>query len=194
MSTYGRNFEFRVQPHGGQRAGRYINPANGSAIVLGAPVLVDTAAGADENHRLEVNLATGAGSGTPANGLGGIAVYEWAPNAFSGDDPLLTLYSDKDTIPVGEPCYVVSGSEVKVVLRNTDANDFFGQRTYPARTMVAGVGIATPTVVVGDFLCPHSSPSDTNGYWQETSTASDAWLVVTHVDNDRKEVEARFVF
>lgn len=194
MSTYGRNFEFRVQPHGGQRAGRYINPADGANIVLGAPARVDTAAGADANGRLEVNLATGVGTGTPRPGMGGIPVFEWAPNAFSGEDPLLTLYSDRDYIPVGEPCYLVSGEEVKVVLRNTAVNNFFGQRTYAARTMVAGIGGSTPTVLVGDMLRPHDSPSDSNGYWQETSVASEAWLVVTHVDTDRDEVEARFLF
>lgn len=194
MSTYGRNFEFRVQPHGGQRAARYINPADGSNIVLGAPVRVDAAAGSDENGRLEVGLASGVGTGTPKPGLGGIAVYEWAPNAFAGTDPLLTLYSDRDYIPAGEPCYLVSGEEVKVVLRNTAENNFFGQRTYAARTMVAGIGGATPTVLVGDMLRPADVPNDTNGYWRETSVASEAWLVVTHVDAERGEVEARFLF
>ncbi len=194
MSTYGRNFEFRVQPHGGQRAGRYINPVDGDDIVLGAPVRVDTAAGTDGDGRLEVNLASGAGTGRPRNGMAGIAVYEWAPVAFAGDDPLLVTFSDKDYVPAGEPCYLVSGEEVKVCLRNTDAVNFFGQRTYAARTMVAGVGIATPTVEVGEMLLPHTSPSDTNGYWQVTTDEDDAWLVVTAVDNDRGEVEARFLF
>jgi hypothetical protein len=125
--------------------------------------------------------------------MAGIPVYEWAPSAFAGDDPLLTLYSDKDYIPAGEPCYLVSGEEVKVVLRNTSESNFYGQRTYAGRTMVAGAG-ATPTVAVGDMLRPHSSPSDSNGYWQETSDEDEAWLVVTHVDTARGEVEARFLF
>lgn len=191
MSTYGRNFEFRVQPHQGQRSGRFINPADGDEIPIGAPVVVDTAAGDDADGRLEVGLASGAEA--PVNGMTGIVVYEWAPSAFAGDDPLLTTYSDKDYVPVGEPCYVVSGAQVEVVLRNTEELSFFGQRTYPAKTMVAGLG-ATPTVGVGDYLRPHDTPSDSNGYWQETSDADEAWLVVTHVDVDRGEVQARFVF
>lgn len=191
MSTYGRNFEFRVQPHQGQRAGRYINPADGDAIPIGAPVAVDEAAGADADGRLEVGLASGAVA--PVNGLTGIAIYEWAYSAFAGDDELLTSFSDKDTIPVGGACYLVSGDQVKVVLRNTEEVNFYGQRTYPGRTMVAGMG-ATPTVDVGDYLRPHDSPSDSNGYWQETSDAAEAWLVVTSVDLDRGEAEARFVF
>lgn len=192
MPNYGRNFEFRVQPHGGQRAGRYKNPSTGSNIPLGAPARVDTAAGPDEDLRLRIGLASGA-SPEPRQGVAGIPVYEWAPNAFAGDDPLLVTYSDKDFIPAGEPCFLVSGEEVKVVLRNTAANNFYGQRTYPARTMVAGLG-ATPTVAVGDMLRPHNTPNDTNGYWVETSTRAEAWLVVTHVDTARQEVEARFLF
>lgn len=194
MSTYGRNFEFRVQPHGGQRAGRYINPADGDVIPIGAPARVDLVAGPDGDYRLEIALAEGVGTGTPKSGLGGIPIYEWSPSAFAGDDPLLVTFSDKDYIPVGEPCYLVSGDEVKVVLRNTDELSFFGQRTYAARTMVAGLSGATPTVSVGDMLRPQDSPSDTNGYWRETSVAAEAWLVVTHVDTDRGEVEARFLF
>jgi len=52
MSTYGRNFEFRVQPDGGQRASRYINPSDGDAIPFGAPVAVDEAAGEDGKREL----------------------------------------------------------------------------------------------------------------------------------------------
>lgn len=192
MSTYGRNFEFRTQPDGPGRQGRFINPADGARIPMGAPARVDLAEGSDPDGRLEVNLATGA-TPAPRPGLAGIPLYEWAPSAFAGDDPLLVTFSDKDYIPVGSACYIVSGPDTKVVLRNTPDNNFFGQRTYAARKMVAGVG-ATPTVVVGDMLRPHDSPSDSNGYWQETSTLAEAWLVVTHVDNVRNEVEAKFLF
>lgn len=192
MSTYGRNFEFRVQPHGGQRSGRYINPADGAAIPIGAAVVADTASGRDTDGRLEIGYASA--STEPVSGVHGIAVYEYAPNAFSGNDPLLTTYSDKDTIPVGKACYLVSGDEVVVVLRNTDEVDFYGQRTYDDRKMVDGLAGATPSVTVGEYLEPVSSPSDTNGYWQVTATKANAWLVVTAVDNTRQEVEARFMF
>ena len=58
--------------------------------------------------------------------------------------------------------------------------------------MVAGLG-ATPTVVVGDYLRPGVG-DDTSGYWTETATEADGWLVVTSVDATRQEVEARMTF
>lgn len=197
MSTYGRNFEFRVQPTGGERSGRYIN-GDTIDIPLGAPVRVDTTSGENTDKRLPVKLAAG-NTPAPRTGMAGILIHEWAPNAFSGSDPLLTVFSDRDYTPKpgsqeNSTGYLVSGPSVSVMFRNTDANNFFFQRTYAARKMVAGVAGATPTVVVGDLLRPHDTPNDTNGYWQETSTASEAWLVVTHVDNTRQEVEARFLF
>lgn len=191
MSTYGRNFEFRVQPHQGQRQARFIVPAGGDDIPFGAPVAVDAAEGLDVNGRLSVELVSG--DVEPINGLHGIAIYEWTYDAFNGDDSSMTVYSDKDVAPAGRPCYLVSGDQVKIVLRNTEDRSFYGQRDYAGRVMVAGLG-ATPTVAVGDYLRPHDTPSDDNGYWQETSDKADAWLVVTAVDVSRSEVEARFTF
>ncbi len=189
--TYGRNFEFRVPPHGGQRSGRfYLDETTDTPI--GAPVLVDTSGSEDSLGLLPVNLAT-TDQAKPDPGMGGILVYEHGPGGFAGDDPWLTTYSDKDKAPAGKSVQVVSGTDVKVVLRNTDDETFLNSRDYDGRVMVAGVGVATPTVVVGDMLTPGVG-DDTNGYWAETSTAANAWLIVTKVDNDRKEVEARVNF
>lgn len=192
MSTYGRNFEFRVQPHQGQRASRYVIPADGSDIPFGAPVAVDEAAGEDSNRRLPVALQDGAVG--PVPGIHGLAIYEWSYDAFAGDDALLVTYSDKDVAPAGRPVYLVSGQQVKVVLRNTVDRSFYGQRDYAGRVMVAGLSQATPSVAVGDFLTPQTSPDDSTGYWVETSDPDEAWLVITSVDPDRDEVEARFLF
>lgn len=192
MSTYGRNFEFRVQPHGGDRSGRFINPSDGSDIPIGAPVAVDTASGLDSDGRLEIALKDGAVA--PVTGMHGIVVKEYAAWAFNGDDEVLTTYSDKDLVKAGDPCYLVSGTYVKVLLRNTNTNDFFGQHTYTARTMVAEAGgAATPNVSIGDYLTPQTSPSGSAGYWVK-GTSTNGWLVVTSVDVDRGEVEARFTF
>lgn len=192
MSNYGRNFEFRVQPAQGQRASRYIIPATGTPIPMGAPVVVDVSAGNDVKGRLQLGEASGAAK--PQSGTAGIPVYEYTYDAFSGFDPVLTNYSDFGVVPVDRGCYLVSGDQVKIVLRNTVDHEFYSSgRTYTGRKMVAGLG-ATPTVAVGDYLRPHDTPSDSNGYWQETSTASDAWLVIEKVDTDRLEVEARFLF
>ena len=194
MSNYGRNFAFRVPPVGGQRAGRYATPALGSdgaghEFRLGQPVSVSGV----KNALGLAEVANGTQGAVPTPGKDGVLVYEYGPAAFAGDDPYLTTYSDKDTAPNGKAVQVVSGEEVKVVLCNTSTRTFLGARTYTGRTMVAGLG-ATPTVAVGDLLEPHSSPSDTNGYWQETATRANAWLVVTAVDTARGEVEARMLF
>ena len=196
MSTYGRNFEFRVQPQGGDRSGRYINPVDGDDIPIGAPVEVDTAAGLDGDGRLEIQLRDGAIA--PVTAMHGIVVKEYAAWAFNGDDPVLTTYSDKDLVKAGDPCYIVSGEYVKVVLRNTLADtyftDFHGQRTYAPRCMVAEAGASsTPNVSIGDYLTPQTTPTDTVGYWVK-GNSTNGWLIVTSVDADRGEVEARFVF
>ena len=190
MGTYGRNFEFRVPPVHGERNGRYAVPATGTAIPIGAPVVATAGADPTVLNMQPVTLATGATA--PITGVHGIALYEWAPAAFAGADPFLTTYSDRDYIPLGGAIQLISGPQVKVVFTNTTANTFLGLREYTGRVMVAGAG-ATPTVAVGDFLTPGVG-NDTDGYWAETGTAANAWLVVTSVDTNRGEVEARFVF
>ena len=182
--SYGRNFEFRVHPHGGERAGRYAVTAD---FPIGAPAKTTGSTNA-------LGLATVAAAddgAPPVPGKNGIVVFEHIN--YNGDDPLLTTYSDKGDAPAGKAVQLVSGTDVKVVLRNTEDRTFLTVRDYEGRTMVAGLG-ATPTVSVGDYLEPHSTPSDSNGYWQETSTLANAWLVVTKVDLSRGEVEARMLF
>lgn len=190
MGTYGRNFEFRVPPHGGQRGARYVLPTTAPAdLPIGAPVVVANGATPDEMGRLPVALATGAQA--PKPGLSGILVFEHAPAAYAGDDPFLTTYSDKDTAPRGRAVQVVAGDRVKVVFRNTEDRSFMGQRDYQGRVIVAGMG-ATPTVAVGDYLTPGTG-DDTAGYWAE-GTAANGWMVVESVDVARQEVECRMTF
>lgn len=189
MSNYGKNFAFRVPPMSSHRSGRHYLGGS-SDIPIGAPVTVDGST-LNDLGLSEATLATGATT-TPLPGQGGIAVYEYGPAAFAGDDPWLTTYSDKDTVPAGNAVQVVNGDYVKVVLRNTEDETFLNVRDYTGRTMVAGLG-ATLTLAEGDMLTPGTG-NDTAGYWAETSNASEAWLVITKVDNDRGEVEARLVF
>lgn len=190
MSTYGRNFEFRVPPHGTNRAGRFCVPSTGTRIPIGAPVKADTGAGLNTLSLQTVALATGAQA--PVKGLSGIAVYEYGPAAFAGDDPFLTTYSDKEDVPLAAAIQVVSGLDVKVVFRNTASSTFLNTRSYTGRTFVAGVG-ATPTVAVGDFLTPGDG-NTTTGFWKKDASATNAWLVITKVDSARDEVEARMLF
>lgn len=188
MSSYGRNFEFRVPPRSENRSGRYY--LDGSTdIPIGAPVVYS--GGAENGLGLQpVLLATGA-QDAPRPGQGGIAVYEYGPAAYAGDDPFLTTYSDKDTVPAGDAVQVVNGDYVKVVLRNTTDETFLETRSYTGRVMVAGLGATS--IAVGDLLTPGAG-NDDDGYYTETSTAAEGWLVVTKVDNDRSEVEARLAF
>lgn len=186
--SYTRNFEFRVAPQGGQRAGRF---SAESEIVIGAPVIVADGAEVDDLGLIPADLAAADANVKP--GLCGVAVYEYkGQEGWAGDDPYLTTYADKDTVPSGAAFQIVSGHGVKVCLRNTTARTFLNTRDYAGRTMVAGLG-ATPTLQVGDFLTPGAG-NDSAGYWKETSTDSDKWLVVTKVDNTRGEVEAVFLF
>lgn len=190
--SYGRNFEFRVPPHGGQRSGRFYLDED-AAVVIGAPVVVDTAGDENDLGLLPVNLETGAAA-RPKPGMGGVLVYEHKnAESFAGFDTALTTYSDIATVPAGKACQVINGSEVKVVLRNTDDSTFLNTRDYDGRKMVAGLGGATPTVTVGEYLTPGTG-DDTDGYWAVTADEANAWLVVTKVDNDRGELEARLLF
>lgn len=189
MGTYGRNFEFRAPPRGGQRGGRYAVPTTGSPIPIGAPLLVTAGASATSLELTVANLTTGASA--PKSGICGIAVYEWAPAWQAGSDPYLTTYSDRDTVPLGAAVQLVSGPDVKVVFTNTVASTFLTNRAYTGRVMVAGFG-ATPTIAVGDYLTPGTG-NDSAGYWAE-SNAANAWLVVTHISTARGEIEARFTF
>ena len=191
MSSYGRNFEFRVPPVHGERGGRYVfDPEASAAIPIGVPVKATGDNSDDFDGAVIVELATGAQ--VPQKGTCGIVVYEHAPAAYAGYDPALTTYSDIDTVPVGKMCQVVSGDRVKVVLRNTEDRTFLQSRDYDGRTMVAGLG-ATPTLSVGDMLTPGTG-NDSDGYWAETGTAANAWLLVETVDNDRGLVECRVAF
>lgn len=205
MGTYGRNFEFRIPPDAKNRAGRFATPTTllsgsgaggGSAapmaglIPIGAPVIANTGAGPTGLGLQPVQLATGAQA--PEPGLSGIAVFEYGPAAFAGQDPFLTTYSDLGVVPAGKALQVVSGPYVKVVFTNTVAFMFLGERQYAGRTMVAGMG-ATPTVAIGNFLTPGTG-DDADGYWAVTATAADAWMVVTGVDSVRQQVEARMLF
>ena len=191
MGSYGRNFEFRVPPQGGQRGARYVLPADAAAdIPIGAPVVVADGATVDEMGRLPVELATSAQ--VPKKGLAGIIVFEHAPNAYAGDDPVLTTYSDKGEAPRGRSVQVVAGDRIKVVFRNTADRTFMHVRDYPGRIMVAGTG-TTPTVAVGDMLSPGDG-NDDDGYWAETADATKAWLIVESIDAARGEVECRMNF
>lgn len=190
--SYGRNFEVIVPPHGRDRRGRFFLDST-TAVPIGAPGIYSL--GGDEGavNALGMNpviLATGADL-APTE-MSGIMVYEHAPNAYAGFDPVLTDYSDIDTIPAKGAVQLIRGEYVKVRFTNTAASTFLNTRSYAARTMVAPANLSS--IAVGDALNPAATPNDTNGYWKEATSAANAWLVVTKVDTARGEVEAQMTF
>lgn len=166
---YSRNFEFRVPPKGGQRAGRYVVDA---ATNIGAPVIVSGSPpniAVTEDDALPVTVA-GDAAGVPKNGFGGILVYEEIFTDFAGDSP-----SDAIQAPAGAKVQVVSGPDVKVAFRNSTALTI----------------VNMTNVDVGDGL-------DTvdGGTWAVTA-GSNPWLTVTDIDSTipgEEVVEARFNF
>lgn len=191
MASYGRNFDFRIVPDADDRAARYVlTLGSGTTLAIGAPVKVADGATPNSGYTeaLPVDLATGAQA--PKHGMCGIMVYE--TDTIAGLDPVLATYSDFGTAPTGRLVQVVSGLGIKCVFKNTVDTTFLNSRSYTGRTMVAGAG-ATPTVAVGDYLTPGTG-SDAAGYWAETGTAANGWLVVTKVDTARGEVEAMMNF
>ncbi len=190
MSTYGRNFEFRVTPISEHRMARFSVPTTGDRLPIGVPIQADVSEDPTDLGLQPVELGL---QSTTTVGLRGILVYEYGPAAYAGTDELLTTFSDLDTAPLGAAVQMVHGSEVKVLFRNTEARTFLATRSYPARTMVAGT--IGSTLAPGVYLEPVvTSPSDTNGYWEVASSVGDAWLVIESVDADRGEVEARMLF
>lgn len=185
------NFEFRVPPQSGERAGRFHVATSGTRIPIGAPVVM-TAAGTPDGRGLQpVTLVTG--TTAPIRGKHGILVYEYkGEEAYANMDPLLTTPSDLLDAPLGAAVQVVSGPDIKVVFRNTDDETFLATRAYDGRVFVAGIG-ATPSLAVGDYLTPGVGDT-TDGFWTENATASNGWFCVTKIDLARQEVEARMMF
>lgn len=189
MGSYGKNFEFRIIPETENRLARYVSPAAGTFVMGQGVQGTSTVDALGRNEFAAASTAT-----PPIKGRSGIVIYEHGDGAtWAGDDPNLTTYSDKSTIPHSKSCQVISGPNVKVVFRNTEDETFLQTRDYDGRNMVAETG-ATPHVSIGDYLEPHASPSDSNGYWRVTTTRANAWFVVVGRDTTRQEVEAQFLF
>lgn len=201
MTFNGRNFQPRQTPFPEQRQSRFF--AEASDICIGAPVVWDPTGGPDGDGRdgdgrTVMVLADGAQA--PQPGLCGVAYaeleYIWARNQYS----VLTSEVDVAMIPAGIAFQVWSGTNVKLWYKNTAAESVgpvgvYMENTYAARAMIAPAALgATPTITKGSLLTPASSPSDSNGYWQKTSTASEAWLRVVEVDLDNDEVEVVLAF
>lgn len=193
MGSYGRNFDYRVMPTGGQRGGRFMLSTSAN-VPIGAPVVYDGAIDTTGYGPGVIGVKLALGAQPARQALSGIAVYEHAPAAFAGYDPALTNYSDMDFCPAGKLIQVVGGRETKVVLTTTVARTFLHTRSYTGRVMVAGLGGSTSSdAEAGSFLTPGIG-NDTDGYWATTASSTNAWLVVTSRDETLLEVEAKMTF
>lgn len=165
------------------REGRLRAPA--TALRLG--ILVEQDPSAPGYVREADDTAIG---GSVVNGSAGILWYEHdsqtyntpaygRENGFAGDLD--------HTVP-GRLCQVLQGKGVKVWYRNTGSNEtepgLNFANTRPAVTMVAGLG--SGGVVVGDWLGWNSGTHQ----WAVTTELDEAFLHVTHVDDDFARLDA----
>lgn len=189
-STTTRNFGMRRFTNL-VREGRFRAPA-ATALRLGSMVEIDPTD--TDRVRIATTTAIGGGGDTTTD-LCGILWYEHDSQTFNAPPwggAAGQLPQDLDTAPAGRMVQVLHGPGAKVWLRNTDINTtepgLNYESTRAAVTMVDGLGAATPTVEVGELL-----GWNTSGYWAVTTTAAEAFLRVTHVDNDLKTLDAEII-
>lgn len=186
-STSPRNFGFR-RTVGIVREGRFRSP---TATELRLGTLVER----DPNDPLRIREATDTaiGGGTDVRAaLCGVLWYEHDAQTYNTPEyggGRLALRQDLATAPVDRLVQVIHGGKgVKILLKNTGADETSPGLTFPvvrtAVTMVGGL-TATPTVAVGDTL----GWDDQNHYWAKTTQASEAALLIVHMDVDQLLVE-----
>lgn len=186
--NYGRNGHFLQSPRPEDRLGRYV--AGAELLLLSGVMVNPSALELDDNGQLSLIQATA--DLAPKKGQNGLIVWETPNTDFPGHDPVLTRPSDFDKAPAGVSVQLVSAPYVRLRFINTEDLLFNGIRQYEGRTMVAGLGTATPGFVVGDLLTTGTG-DDTAGYWKKTSDLTKAWFRVTGV-YDTGELDAQMLF
>lgn len=170
--SYSRNFGFRSFENI-VRNGRFRTPATGTALVIGAPVIIDTAT---------PGFLKPATAGA-ALGLGGVVVYEHIQ--LKGVDTSLVGTADFQSVPLGQYAQIVHGPGAKVWFKNTAAKTLYDGRTIPAGALIPASGLA-----VGDGLTP-----DGSGKFKKATPGTDpVWLVIEQINATTGSVEARFTF
>lgn len=182
--SYTRNFGFR-DTTGIIRDGRNKVPGSGLSGPDAGGFLIGTCAVVDAAHPGQLVRPTSGDAPTP---LSGIVVYEHIQ--FQGVDPFLTTQYDPpfQVAPLGRFAQLIHGLGVKIWLKNTADKPLYDGRVQTGQSMVTGLGIATPTIAVGDYIGVGS-----NGLWIE-SDADSAWAQVEYVNNTTGLCEARLTF
>jgi len=172
--SYSRNFGFRSFENI-VRNGRFRSPKTGTAILIGAPVIIDTAT---------PGFLKPATAGA-ALGLGGIAVFEHIQ--AKGVDTALTTSSDSpfNAVPLGQYAQIVHGPGAKVWFKNTADKTLYDGRVQTGVSLIPASGLA-----VGDGLTP-----DGAGKFKKATIGTDpVWLFIEQINATTGLVEARFTF
>lgn len=171
-----RNFSFRQPPTYQHRLGRFKTGAS-TTVVNGAPV-VGSGDADTTDKRLTVALA--AAGAAPIPGLSGVANQENPWDRGAGYDMVLTKSVDFHACLSSEQVQVCHGSEVKVLVQNTEdvaAGEF---QALEGITMFAG---DLDTLNIGDPVTPGAG-SDASGYWKKATGGDGVWGYIVELDAD----------
>lgn len=180
---YTRNFGMRSFENV-VRAGRFRVPQTAEATgagQVGGLFLIGTAVRLDDANP---GFLTRPGDSEAPSPLCGVVVYEHIQRM--GSDPFTTTAQDFEVVPAGQYAQVMRGPGVKVWFKNTEAKTSYDGRAREGRSLVDGLGGATPSIEVGDFLTVNA-----DGTYKE-GTAANGWFLVEQVQGDL--VECRFTF
>lgn len=182
-STSTRNFGMRRFTNLVREA-RYRAPA--TALRLGTLVEIDPASTTDPKV---IRQAAGGAGGSALGGGGiikfcGILLYEHDAQTFVGQASSI-LAQDHDFAEPGRMVQVLHGPGTKIWLRNTAADTPEPGLNFPSARdeviMVANLGFhGTGDIAVDDLLAWDSG----NLRWAKTAVFAEAFLRVTHVNND----------
>lgn len=175
--SYSRNFGMRSFENVVRKA-RFKTPATGQPFKIGTAVVVDP----DNEGRMKAVTTA-----TAPTALSGLVVFEHIQ--FQGVDTTLVTNHDTpfDLVPQNRHAQIMSGKGAKVWFKNTADAVLYDGRVRSGSTMVAGLGGATPSLEVGDYLTPSADG------WA-AGTATNGWLQVEQVNHAAGLVECRVTF
>lgn len=184
--SYSRNFGMRSFENI-VRDGRSRVPTTGTAIKIGAPVMLDAAS---------AGFVKAATEAVAPSANCGIAVFEHIQNK---SDALVTAYdAPYNEVPLGQYVQMVHGAGAKVWLKNTADKTLYDGRVQAGVTILdngSGAAMDLSTLAPGVGLVP-----DGAGRWRKTdgtttaNVGGTAWLVVEQVNTSTGVVEARLTF